>query len=805
MKIFKFTVALIALLAWIYFLDRPFVTKKSTIPALAPFLSPFSGFWHNALLKDVIPGNVSSSVIGECTVDWDTRLVPHIFAANDRDLIYVSGYTVASQRLWQMDMLARSAVGRLAEVIGGEQLIARDKDQRRKGMLFAAENAVLGWQKDSAKFQLIEAYTKGVNDWIKHLKPKDYPIEYKIMGFAPEYWSPLKTAAIVKYMAQSLCSREFDLEASNTLELLGDSLFNFMFPASFELQSPIIPTGTKWGFDSKSNKNVEQIKLTDLNNIYRRASELPDPGLGSNNWAVSGSKTKSGRPILCNDPHLRLTLPSIWFENHLHTPEFNAYGVSVPGIPGILIGFNDDIAWGETNVGHDVADWYRISWTDSTRSAYILDGNTIKVYKRIEEIKIKNKATQFDTVTYTAWGPVVKDVLDDPHTGMAYHWLAHEIPQDFEMSVFLNLMRAKNYEDYYQALRNYSNPAQNFIFASKNGDIAITVTGKLPVKESKQGLFVQDGASSRNAWNGYIPYEHLPRVKNPLRGFVSSANQHSTAPDYPYYYNGDFDHFRGRTINNELQKMSGITHIQMMDLQNNNRSLKAAENLPLMLSFLDSTVLNDSEKHFKTNLAGWNFNYDFSSKEALVFNTWYRWMFRSLLDELFSSKDSSYLMYPKSAITLDLLAKYPTHSLWDIVTTPTKETAKDIVFSSFKKAVSEVLALAPSNNHWGAFSKTKIQHIANLPGFSIDNVQIGGMSDVLNAVYNGSGPSWRMVVEFKDTTKAHVIYPGGQSGNPGSKYYDNMISDWAAGRYQMAVFGHARENFTSIYSQTFKK
>lgn len=797
---------MVASLSWIYFMEHAIVTKKSTIPALGRFMSPFTGFWHNATLQDIssVPSN-NPNLSQEVTVSWDDRLVPHISGANELDVFYVSGYTVASQRLWQMDMLARSALGRLAEVLGGGRLIERDKQQRRLGMAFGAENAVIGWKKDQSKYKILEAYCLGVNTWIDRLNPKDYPIEYKLMGFKPEPWSTLKIAAIVKYMAQSLCSRESDLEASNTKTLLEDSLFNFLFPSNFKNESPIIPADTKWEFDIKPVLSSNHSQSDDLNNLYKRASELPSPGLGSNNWAISGTKTKSARPILCNDPHLRLTLPSIWFESHIQTPEFNAYGVGVPGIPGILIGFNDFIAWGETNVGHDVADWYRIAWTDTTRKSYTIDGKTLQVTYRVEEIKVKNQTSILDTVTYTAWGPIVKDVLDDPHAGLAYHWIAHEIPKDFEMSVFLNLMKAKNYEDYYQALKNYSNPAQNFVFASKSGDIALTVTGKLPLKKLNQGLFVQDGSMAQNAWQGYIPYDHLPRTKNPTRGFVSSANQQSTDPSYPYYYNGDFDQFRGRTINVELESMNQITVQNMKDLQNNNRSQKAVENLPLMIRWLDTLSLQPHELKLLNELKSWDFKYEYSSYNALFFNAWFRSMYRLILDELYTSADSSYLMYPETFFTKDLLSNFPNHQILDIVSTPFKETAKEIVTASFQQAVTEVQSLSLGIDTWGEFTKPKIQHMANLPGFSRENVNIGGVADALNAVYNGSGPSWRMIVELNDSTIAHVIYPGGQSGNPGSKYYDNMIDDWASGKYQTAFFPFNKSIAAKGNTQRFLK
>lgn len=806
MKPVKAALAFILLILWIYLLDHPISFKSTTLPAIGNFLSPFTGFWQNAVAPDVRSGTFQSGALKDKTqVVWDDRLVPHVFAEDERDAFYVSGYLVASQRLWQMDMLARSAMGRLAEVLGGERLIARDKEQRRMGMLFGAENAVRGWKQDSVHFGYIEAYCSGVNDYIRQLKSRDLPLEYKLMGFTPEPWTPLKTAAIVKYMAQSLCSREYDLEAANTKAFLGDSLYNLLYPDFPEGLSPVIPSGTEWGFSADTSGNATESVLDQLESLYLRPNTLPPPGQGSNNWAVSGSRTQSGYPILCNDPHLRLTLPSIWFENQIKCPEFNAYGVSVPGIPGILIGFNENIAWGETNVGHDVADWYRIKWADENRDAYILDGKRIPVTVKIEEIRVKNAKTIYDTVRYTGWGPVPVEDASSPRYGLAYHWIAHEIPQSFEMLVFLNLMKAKNYEDYYRALNGYKSPAQNFVFASKDGDIALTVNGQLPIKKPGQGKYVQDGSVSANAWQGYIPYENNPRTKNPARGFVSSANQHSTDPSYPYYYNGDFEYFRGRTLNRLLTSKDRFSGEDMEAMQNDNYSLKAAENLPFMLSLLDSTGNADPERQMTIRaLRNWNFHFGPDAPEATFFNTWYRKMYRLTFDELYGSKDSSQLQYPKMYFT-SMLLKDEDHSIFDLKSTADlSETARDIVNLAFNQAWQEV-DRDPDGKilPWSKASKSKVQHLANLPGFSRENIKIGGIGDALNAMANGSGPSWRMIVELGEKPRARVIFPGGQNGNPGSRYYDNMIDDWASGKYQEAHFVKQAEEVKALYTQHF--
>lgn len=806
MKWIKLIASLSLFSGWIYLMHRPLVTSKSTIPALGNFLHPSKGFWNNGSMDDVQFGEIKSAYLkNNSTIVWDKRLVPHIESETVEDAFYLQGYTIASQRLWQMDMLSRSAAGKLAEILG-ERMVERDKIQRRMGMLFAAENAVEGWKADVEHYPYLKAYAQGVNDWIDQLSPEDLPIEYKLMGFIPEPWSDLKTASVVKYMAQSLCSRETDLEASNTLNLLGDSLYHFLYPSYFEDQSPIIPSApAAWSYINPIATDSSSTYFNAQAELYKRSTPIPPDGIGSNNWAVAGSKTKSGHPILSNDPHLRLTLPSIWFENHIRTKDINAYGVSVPGIPGILIGWNDSIAWGETNVGQDVADWYKLKWTDEAMQSYELDGKTVDVNYRYEIIKVKGQPDVIDTVKYTVWGPVVVDTTGDKRTGLAYHWIAHEKPSGFEMEVFMFLMKSKNYVDYYHALSSYSNPAQNFLFASRSGDIALTVNGKFPLKNKSQGNFIQDGSLSTNAWKGFIPYAHNPRVKNPARGFVSSANQNSTDPTYPYYYNGDFDSFRGRTVNMELEKNSRLTPEHMMSMQNSTYNLKAADNLPSMIGGIDINKITADQKTVLDKLRSWNYKFDANSIEAIYFNIWYRSFYRMTFDEIYTSADSNSLQYPKTFMTGELMKKYPTHKLFDLLATQEREEAKDILMKSFVFSVDSFNRIVPHKRTWATYVNPKIQHMANLPGFSRENLIVGGTVESLNAIANGSGPSWRMVVDLGDTLNSYVVYPGGQSGNPGSKFYDNMVDDWTKGNYYHALFSPTAYNNAKLGVQKFIK
>ncbi len=821
MKFFKFLISLMITLTlgWFCHSGITLSSMPTPVPPLGKLLNPFSGIWQNA--ESVTSSTVETLNFPELEapvkVAFDEKMVPHIFAQNMNDAAFVQGYITAQHRLWQMDFGSRYGGGRLAEVLGevilnkrtGMTALDLDKLQRRRGLLLGAQNALSSWKKDPENFAIVEAYANGVNAYIKNLDPKDYPIEFKLMNYEPEEWNVLKAALISKNMALTLCSREDDLEATNALSIFGKETFDFLFPEYNPKQKPIIPTGTAWNFDTISLEKAEAPKEL-IGLLNHQTFEKPDKIYGSNNWAVSGLKTASGNPILCSDPHLRLTLPSVWYEIQIHTPEINAYGVSLPGLPGIIIGFNENIAWGQTNVGQDVLDWYRIKWTNKEKTKYEVDGIEKKVTFADYRYKVKGKeAIVVDSVKYTIWGPVVYESEDHPMQDLAMRWVAMDPSDPRELSVFNKLNGGKNYDDYIEAIKGFDNPAQNYAFASKDGDVAITVGGKFPLKRNGQGKFVQDGSKSENAWQGWIPKSQVPMIKNPERGFIASANQHSTDPSYPYYYNSaSFDDYRGRHLVNSLTDMENIGFEDMMALQNDNFSLFGKEGTELLLRNLDTTSLNSTQSQVLRKLQNWNFRFEGSEITPVLFTEWWSQFFEMTWDEFFVYEDSIDIIYPENWRTLEILEQNPENSFFDNQNTLETETASDIVTITFKNMCDSLsMELKNPSYNWAQHKGTTIQHLGNLPGFSSNMLEIGGYRQALNAISRSAGPSWRMIVELGNEIKAYGVYPGGQSGNPGSKYYDSMLDKWANGEYYELFFmKNADDNRQPIlFEQTFEQ
>ena len=384
------------------------------VPPMGKFLSPQHGFWQNAEATDhdFNADLKFPDLKGKAEVYFDERLVPHIFAENDEDLYFVQGYIHAKFRLFQMDLQTKAAEGRASE-IAGAKAINYDKEQRRLGMKFAAENALKEMEKDPVAWQVFSAYTKGVNAYIHSLSKSEIPLEYKLLDFEPEEWTNLRTALLLKMMAKMLSSgTESDLGATNAKTIFTPEQLKMIYPEVNDSLVPIVPKGTLFdapGIVPLEPYSADSLYFKNKQTVAAREISKPDKDNGSNNWVVAGSKTQSGSPILSNDPHLDLSLPSIWFEQQLVTPTSNSYGVSLPGSPFVIIGFNDSIAWGVTNAGRDVKDFYSIKFKDNTKKEYWYDGKWEPTKLRLEEIKVKGGATVYDTVAYTIYGPVMFD------------------------------------------------------------------------------------------------------------------------------------------------------------------------------------------------------------------------------------------------------------------------------------------------------------------------------------------------------------------------------------------------------------
>lgn len=794
MRIILFLISLLVTVGVIYALD-----SKLLFPAaLGPLLSPQHGVWQNA---EPVDADFNATLqfpelSGKTEVYFDERLVPHVFAEADNDAYFVQGYLHAKFRLWQMEFQTHVASGRLSEILGDKTATADvlnvvDRYFRRLGLTYAAEKSMKLLNEDPVTRSMCDAYTAGVNAYIKTLTASSLPLEYKLLGYRPEPWTNLKMAVFSKYIAYELSASENDLEYTNARNAFTRAVYNKMYPVSNSLQDPIVPGDAVY-----QPPSVIPVVPPDADSLYFRFKahdttaplpvlpQKPDSDNGSNNWAVNGTKTKSGYPILCNDPHQGLNLPSLWFEIQLNTPTLNVYGASFLCSPGVAIGFNDSCAFGFTSAGRDVKDYYEIEFRDASRKQYRFDGQWKDTEFRIERIRVKGKPDFVDSVAYTVFGPVMFDnsYKSKNNDGKYYavRWKAHDASN--ELVLFYKLNRAKNYLDYVRAIRNLQTPGQNVVYAAKNGDIAIRAQGVFPAKWKRQGDFVMPGKDSAYMWQGVIPQPENPYQFNPLRGFVSSANQVPADTSYPYYLSGSFSPFRGMIINRKLAQMQQITPNDMKELQTDNYNILAEMVRPVLLNALDEKKLPGEAKNYYELLKAWNLRNDKNEKGATVFSV----LFDSLRaviyrDELGSVKN--YIL-PYESTLVESLLRDSVMPFLDDINTPAKETLEDDLVLAFKKALP-VLQSAEKEGRleWARFKDTRIQHLARLQGLSRMHLDIGGGTNIINATKATHGPSWRMIVHLTPETEAYGVYPGGQSGHPGSRYYDNFVDTWVQGKY----------------------
>jgi penicillin G amidase len=783
MKNIKFGLSALISIGLVYFLNTSH-NFGSPIPPLGKFLDPFHGFWKNAQTKEVASEEISIPELKDkVTIVYDSALIPHIYASNDEDLFKAQGYITAKNRLWQMEFQTHAAGGRVSEILGAKALDF-DRTQRRLGMVFAAEASVKSMENNPIAKLMVDNYSAGVNAYIQSLSYQGLPIEYKLLGYEPEPWTNLKSGLLLKYMAKTLNSGERDLEMTNALKLFGKETLDLLFPDHEGVGDPIVDNTGNWKFKPVTLDSIPLATPKEL--VMLKPFEKSPPDVGSNNWAVSGSKTATGSPILCNDPHLELNLPSIWYVLHLNAPGVNTMGASLPGSPSIISGFNDSIAWGVTNAQRDLVDWFKIEFKDKNKNEYMSDGQRRPTRKMIEEIKIKGEKTFYDTVIYTHHGPIVFDQSfhgDDEKNHFAYRWIAHD-PSE-EVLTFYKLNRAKNHNDYMKALDHYSSPAQNFVFACVNGDIAMRIQGKYPIRRKNEGKFILDGTKTSSDWQAFIPNDQNVAYKNPTRGFVSSANQYPVDVTYPYYVQAsNWEEYRNRRINQLLANLNKITPQDLMKLQLDNFNLKASESLPVFLSYIDSAQLKGAESIAFQKLKSWDYFNNIESEGASYYEAWLRAFIPMVWDEIAVSKVE--LPRPSTYMTIKLMKEKPDLSFFDILATAEKETVKEVIQKSFIEGVEAIEKWKEEKKKqpaWAAFKDGYVGHLLRQEAFSY-HIAHGGNGSIINAHSRTHGPSWRMVVSLeKSGIHAWGVYPGGQSGNPGSPYYNNLLSLWTEGKY----------------------
>jgi penicillin amidase len=773
----------------VYLLNRPL----GMVPPLGKLLDPFNGAWQNALQPD-IPGSMHLTIPGltdEVQVVYNERGVPHIFAQNERDLCFAAGYVVARHRLWQMEFMALAATGRLSEVLG-DRTLEFDRYTRRMGMTYGTEKMEEDLSKDPAMLVQMNAYTEGINAWIKGLTPRDYPFEYKLLNYSPEPWSLVKSLSIIMFMNRDLTFETGSLRMSALKAMWGEEAVVAFFNTPPAFNEPIV-SRRDWNFpllppDPPSTDFLPQYILDTL--MAER-----DPGVGSNNWAVSGALTQSGYPMLATDPHLAATLPAIWYEMQLHAPGISVYGVTIPGGgPFIVMGFNEKIAWGNTNTGNKMLDVYEIE-LDENESRYFYNNEWLPLKFRYETYKVKGGRSITDTIAWTHHGPIMYRSGEKPMgtsvpVAHAIRWAALEGGN--AVRAFYKINRAEGVASFRSALSIFNAPTQNFGMASTDGDIVKQVNGLWPLGWDRQGMFIADGRDTAYDWKGYVPFEYLPFEVNPPRGFVSSANQR-VAENYPFYYGWFFGNSaRPNIINRTLSEEKKFSVEDMKALQLNSDNFWARMYLDRMvdslLAGLDRYTLpgnRDLDTAALGYLRDWNRVNEAESIATTIFDYWVLETFRLLWKPLTEPVKKFNPGRPATDISFMVLFHEPPADVYERLFGSLPATA-DLLANGFKKALEylgENRGADIGEWQWWKVNGLTVNHLLNIQALNQPRLKVGGSAHSPNAIRGFHAPSWRMVVSLGKPMEAWGIYPGGQSGNPATSGYNAYISDYAAGNY----------------------
>lgn len=741
-------------------------------------------------LQEIRAPQLKASVV----VRIDRFGVPHITAENAYDLFFVQGYLTAKDRLFQMDYYRRGAKGELAEILG-EKKVEDDYWARLLGFRYQAE--AINRQSPKAIQEILQAYSDGVNEYIK--ESRDLPYPFKKLHYKPAPWQPADSLVFGRVMSWRLSeSLSEELSLAQFLKEAGiHLLFKLLrlHPAepitimrARELKS-LLPEE----FLPRTEKVL--LSLEQLNQEFAWISQEA----GSNNWVVAPKKSATGYAMLANDPHLSLTSPSIWHEVHLKMPGLNVIGVTFPGIPGVIIGHNERIAWGVTTVGYDVLDIYLEKKDLKRKGFYLYKEKSEPLIKRKVIIRYREGRKLKESkkeIRYTRHGPVIAETANHY---IAFRWTG--LDPTFEVEAFFEIMKASNVQEFKKALRKFRVGAQNFVYADVDGNIFWQAAGEVPTRPKGCIPYLpMDGSSGKCEWQASIPYEKLPQLLNPQRGYIATANNRPIDKRYPYYIGTFFDSgFRARRITEMLQEKEKLSFKDLQRIQLDNLSIPGREITPKIVQALNKESLKGIEKEAYEALRQWDFHTDTESIGATIFHkTLQRAAIYTLKDEM-PEKIFRHVAGRSEIILALLLKSSPEDPLFDDKNTKQRETRDDILKKSFLDAVEELKKLLGdrvSRWQWGKLHTLRLSHLAlreldlgpfSLPGamHTVNNAGFGMLGD-----FNfGGGPSLRFVAELKGKVEhAENVIPGGQSSHPASPHYKDQLKLWMKGEARPMFF-----------------
>ncbi len=721
----------------------------------------------------------------------DARAIPYIEATNDDDLYFVQGFVTASDRLWQMDLYRRVASGRTAELFG-KLTLEEDKRWRRFGFQSIVEESYKNFSPEYRK--ILENYARGVNAFMASLDKDSMPTEFKILQYQPELWKPTDSLIIGKILADGLSTSWYEDAMKAKFIDLPKEKFDQLFIEKTPYDVLVV------GKDEEKvqNSNFKIQGLIDEIDILAvaqkdesvRKSSLEKVGFfqefnaASNNWVISGKRTLDGKAILANDPHLDASVPSIWYLTNLSTPKNRVSGVTFPGVPGIVLGHNEFIAWGATNLGPDVQDLYIEKFDDKNQYESVNGLQTPKI--RTEEIKVRTNLLKPDTeavkleVFETDDGVVIQD---NGNKKVALKWTAFD-PKNNEFEAFLLLNTAKNWNDFKSALKTYGGATQNFVYADVKGNIGFHNGGRIPLRRSGDGSVPYDGAKKEGDWTGYIPFEELPNSYNPPEGFIVTANQRLAGDSYKYFLTHSWaDPYRARRIYQLIQGNTKMTINDSMDIQKDIFSISYS-------NFAREIVkMEAASPETLAVLKGWDGRTSSDSKAAILVNEVRRAFLRKVLvGTLGEEKADNYRWSMQNSFIDWLIREKPANWLpkgyadYKALLIESDKTARENLSKKFGSDESKWI--------YGKNAQFRFNHpLAQAPligaVFAIEPFDYYGGFSTPNV---GAAVSMRHVTSPGNWDNTRHTITLGQSGNPKSPHYKDQLADWKSGNTPVFPF-----------------
>jgi penicillin G amidase len=783
--------------------------RVGPVPPLGAFLDPFHGVWAVVAERDLPPERVIIPTLADSVrVVFDDRAVPHVFARNVDDAARTLGYLHARFRLFQLELQTRATTGSLTEWFGARAL-AYDRERRALGLAWSAERDIAALDAGGRLSRLLLAYAEGVNARLEELSARDLPLEYRLIGARPSRWEPVNTLYLIKQMGYTLAYLPDELTRERLAALVGPAAAAALMPVNSPIQEPIVP--------SPRAPRVEPAGLPPAS-TPAGAAVLPhlrggerggEVGLpwargpavaASNNWVVAPWRTADGYALLAGDPHLDLTLPSIWFEVHLVVADtVDVYGVSFPGAPLVAIGFNRDLAWSFTNTGSDVLDLYREELDQLDRpSRYRLDGDWRPLDSRIEQYRGPGgRVLATDTLYFTHRGPLLRE----DGRALSMRWSVLEGSE--ETVALWNAALARSVVEWLTAMEPFRAPTQNGVVADRGGDIAVLSAGRYPIRPGgADGLTIRDGTTSASDWQGDLPSSRYPYARNPAQGFLASANQQPVDPLVdPAYLGGPWQSpWRALRINTLLRADSSLTPDDMRAFQTDPGSARADWFVPAFLAAADRLAeAGDAPADLRAAaalLSEWDRRYARENERAILFERAMAALNDALWEELAPPGDSGAprVYTPAGAITAALLAD-SAGAWWDDRRTRDVVETRDAILAAslvagYRRAREAYGDPAAGGWRWERVRHQNIYHLLRFPTLSALELPVQGGPGLLNPS-DGSGThgsSWRMVVQLGPEVRAWGVYPGGQSGNPVSRWYADRLPAWIAGRLDPLPF-----------------